>query len=170
MFLLPHGHIQIKTKLHRDEVEQRLSEQVEPRKAIVPGIFRGKHKYFEGEIKNGSFKINRVPDYRYSFTLVIMGDIQTSNDQTIIDMRIHLDYAVLITLAIFAFVILFIFVCLPLQFYTSQLITSFVQLLISALKWPLLLYLGMLITFNIKAYDILDFLNNLLAGNQRELK
>jgi hypothetical protein len=163
MFLLPQGHIQIKTKLNSDLVAQRLAEQVEPRRAI-PGVLRGAHKYFEGEINNRHFKINRVPDYKYAFTLVITGEIQTNGDQTIIDTLIHLDYALLTMLIIVSLILLFTFLCLPLQFYTMRNLSSFVQLLINALKLPLILYMVVLVSFNFKAYNILDYLNDLFAG------
>lgn len=59
MFLFPYGHVQIKTKLNKQAAEQLLIEHLEPRKFLY-NVFRGNHKFFEGESNNGRFKINRV--------------------------------------------------------------------------------------------------------------
>ncbi len=178
MFVIPYGHIQMKSKLDSIEVENRLKEQLEPQR-FVSGIFRGSHKYFEGELNKGQFKINPVIEYRNSFNPVITGKIHQEVDGTVVDMSVRLDFLVILLFSSF-FAGLFSFVVLP---EISLLIDVFVfgegralyemhqeghffQVINMFALLALPLYFFMIIPFNTEAAKVIKYLEHLFVVNQ----
>jgi hypothetical protein len=162
MFILPYGHLQIKTKMNKETTIQRLVENTEPRKLLY-GVFRGNHKFFEGIINGDTFNINRVA--KSSFKPVIIGEIQQNSDQTVVNILVRFDYESLITIALLFLIVLFISLCLPLQFFIPSNISAFFRFVADALKIPSIIYLIIIGFFNYEVSNDLDDLNDLFKSN-----
>jgi hypothetical protein len=179
MFYIPYCRIQLKSKLKTDEIERRLNEQLGPF-SPVSGILRGNHKYFQGSLENGNFKINRIINYRNSFKPVIIGRFQPEIDHTVIDLTLRLDYVVMALLIFFMFAILTNFILqsfsilFQLLFYggSIELIKYFsgsdwIRLLVMSVG--IFLYPVTMIGFNIEANKALNYLDDLFE-NQMNLQ
>lgn len=95
MKYLPFERITYKTNLSEQEVLTRLSGFVEPKKF---GLGKNYIKEYEGSVRNNSFEISRVIQYRNSFLPDINGIIQKNNDGTEIQVIMKLNLFVLIFL------------------------------------------------------------------------
>jgi hypothetical protein len=158
MLVLPFSHIQMTTKLNRAEAEQRLAEQVEPRR-FIGGAFRGDHKYFEGEIENGRFKINRVFRYKNSaFNPTMVGEFRETAENTTIDIVVRFDNAALIMLITVFSVVLIISLCFTVQFAS---ITNFLQSVFLSLRIPFLIFVVDIFFFNIGVAQVQEYLRNI---------
>jgi hypothetical protein len=176
MFVIPYGNIQIKSNLKKTEIENRLKEQLEPQR-FVSGFFRGDHKYFEGELKNGEFKINPVIEIRNSFNPVITGKIQQEIDCTVIDISMRLHFIVAIMFLSF-FAGLFSFTVLPeitllfdvfvlgegRELYKILPEGHFFQATTIFAIFSLSLYLFMMAPFNIEAQKAIKYLEKMFDG------
>ncbi len=176
MFFIPYGHKQIKSKLKVDEIERRLKSQLDPH-SIISGMFRGDHKYFQGNINNGEFKISRIIHYKNSFRPVITGKVQSEIDHNVIDLTLRLDFAVL---AVFLFITLGFasevlmptisfmlqswFSGQPIEFMQYLPNGSWLNLILSSAGWILFLYLFMMIPFNIEAQKATKYLDELFEN------
>lgn len=102
MDYLPFEKVTYKTALSVDEVRQRLSESVEPKKFFrMTGVFGNKkHLPYEGTIGKNSFQINRIIHYRNSFLPQITGDIRASGSGSVIDVKMQLHVLVWVFVAI----------------------------------------------------------------------
>lgn len=174
MFFMPYGHIQIKSKFKADEIERRLKEQLEP-PSIISGMFRGNHKYFQGSIENGKFKISRIIHYRNSFRPVIIGRLQPEIDHTIIGLTIRLDFAVVAILLLIVgsfilpmFSLLFqplLFQSLPfgenVDFWQYLPEGYWLQFVLSSIGTFLFFYLFVMIPFNVEAGKATKYLDEL---------
>lgn len=95
--LLPFENYVLTTKLSRDEVFNRLSDNIEPKKSFRFGLFGSSStKAYEGEISEYTFRINRIIYYRNSFLPEITGDILSLPGQTQINIKMKLTPLVLI--------------------------------------------------------------------------
>lgn len=178
MYLIPYGFIQIKTKLSSQEIEKRLNNEVEQQR-LVSGMFRGNHKYFEGEVSGKQFKINPVIKFRNSFNPVVIGEIHEKENFTVVEMVIRLHLIVVWMLLSF-FIGLFSIMVLPdislyirvLLFgegkaiyenlppgYLSQIISLFV---IQAS----IFYLFVIVFFNIEARKVVKYLLRVFDGQE----
>ncbi len=172
MFFIPYGQIQIKSNLKTDEIEHRLQEQLDPH-SIISGMLRGNHKYFQGSIENGEFKISRIIHYRNSFRPVIVGKLQPEIDHTVVELTVRLDFVVVaVLLLIVGSFILPIFSLL----FQSLLVgggINFLQylpegywlkLLLSSIGTFLFFYLFVMIPFNIEAGKATKYLDELFEN------
>jgi hypothetical protein len=93
MKYLPFEHLIYKTDLTEKEAIKKLSDYIEAKRSSF--IFNNKStKEYEGFINKNSFEINRIIKNRNSFLPQIMGTIQTSNDETQIEVKMRLHWAV----------------------------------------------------------------------------
>ena len=179
MFWVPYGKIQIKSNLCREEIELRIREQLEPTQ-IISGFLRGKHKYFEGELKNGQFKISRIVT-RNSFTPLIIGEIQQEIDHVIIDITVQLKFVVLVLLLfiLFGFPCSFIQDGISFLLHVSDLLITgenffeymsrHFYLWLSILFFVvffLVFYLFIIAVFNYETEKVLKHLTELTAGQR----
>lgn len=102
MNILPFEKIVYRTKLHPDEVINRLKEHVEPNQ-----LFRTKfsfsqkeYKDFEGTINGKSFSIQRIIEYRNSFVPQIRGVVSQDLKGTKIEVTMQLHVVIMIFLSI----------------------------------------------------------------------
>ena len=175
MLYIPYGQFQINSKLKVDEIKHRLKNQIEPQR-IISVKNRGTHKYFQGNIENRHFKINRIIRHRNPFKPVIIGEIQPETDRTIIDLSLRIDYG---ALAILAFVLLIfqkdsilqllqtLFVEGSTELFQYFLESSSQKILLSAIKTFSLFYLFVMILFNVEASRAIKYLDELFE-NQLE--
>lgn len=163
MFFIPYGHVEIKSSLPPNEVEHRLQAQIDPY-SIFSGAFRRNHKYFQGSLAYGYFKISRIVNGKNSFAPVIIGKIQPDINGTSVDFILRLDYFVIIFSCIFLSSILFIFVVpgdiqpMLSQGFSEDTATSLLILLEGCLAY----YLFVMIPFNIEAGRAITYLQNLI--------
>jgi hypothetical protein len=171
MFYIPYGRIQIRSNLKADEIERRLKEQLEPF-SPVSGILRGNHKYFQGGLENGNFKISRIINYRNSFRPVFIGRFQSEIEQTVIDLTLRLDYVVMALLIFFMLAIMTNLFLQSFSFLFQLLISGgSIELIknISGDDWIRLLFMSAgiflypftMIGFNIEASKALQYLDDL---------
>ncbi len=177
MFFIPYGNVQIKTKLDREDIENRIQEQIVSRRAGLR-LPRTAYKYFSGNIDNVQFKLNRYSRRGNFLKPVIIGRIHQRNGFSIIDITLRLDF---VTLAILVFFLIsstlptIIIPLMPfftpasseyLQYLRSEPISSYLQLALMLLGIAITglssLYLFIIIPFNIEARKILKHLNELL--------
>jgi hypothetical protein len=176
MFVIPYGNITIKSNLKKSQIEDRLKARIEPQR-FISGFLRGEHKYFEGELKNGQFKINPVIEIRNSFNPVITGEIQQNTDCTVINMSMRLHHIVSLLFLSF-FVSLFSFIVLPeITFLFDVFVLGegrglyeilpeghFFQVITIFAIFSLSLYLFMMVPFNIEVDKAIKYLENMFDG------
>ncbi|MDA0243690.1 MAG: hypothetical protein OT477_09765 [Chloroflexi bacterium] len=175
MFFIPYGHIEIKSKLTADEIERRLKERLDPH-SNISGMFRGEHKYFQGNMENGELRISRIIHYRNSFRPVITGKLKSEIDHIVIDLTFRLDFVVLALLIFILFGSLnnFILSMFSVLFQSSSnQSVEFLQYLpegywlkfiLSSIGGILFLYLFIMIPFNIEARKALKYLDKLFEN------
>lgn len=88
MKFLPIENIVYKSSLKEDELIERLAKQVEFRNTFINHDSR---KFFEGQIVNNKFEIERKINYRNSFLPKILGAIETDTDGTKIYVNMKLN-------------------------------------------------------------------------------
>ncbi len=87
---LPIENYTLITKLSVEEIMQRLTQNVEPRKNVrMHGFGRKSLKPYEGEITTNSFKISRIIDSRNSFLPMITGNISSFLGKTEIKIKMQ---------------------------------------------------------------------------------
>lgn len=88
MKLWPSESFEIQTSMSADQLAQRLTEYIGPKKFLP--LFR-ESKPFQGKITQDGFKVMRVIDYANSFLPVICGKCvyEESGVKLLISMRIH---------------------------------------------------------------------------------
>ncbi len=178
MFFIPYGHIPVKSKLRSDEIERRLTDQLEPPR-IVSGMFRESHKYFQGSFENGEFKISRILNYRNSFRPVILGKLEPAFDHTDIELTLRLDYAVLAFMLFIFFSYIVGFLMPIFTLYLQPMVLGqntevlqyfpagyWLRYLLSSLGGFSFFYLFIMIPFNIEANKAIKYLDQLFR-NQR---
>jgi len=98
---LPIENIVYKTKLKEDEIIERLSDFIEPRKTFRFRIFGSDSmKSYEGQITGQTFDIKRIIGYRNSFLPRINGTIKRDYDGTAIEVKMRLHIFVIIFLCV----------------------------------------------------------------------
>ncbi|MCB0083471.1 MAG: hypothetical protein KDE47_21165 [Caldilineaceae bacterium] len=107
--LLPYERIVIETALSPEQVQQELTEVIEPRRNRM--TWRGvahDHKAYEGAFDHNGFTVSRIIHYRNSFLPQLTGKIErTATGSTItITMQPH-TFVLVFMLAWFGFVIMF---------------------------------------------------------------
>ena len=101
MKFLPTENIIYKTRLKEDEIINRLSGFIEPKKTFRFGIFSsGSAKSYEGQINGKKFKIKRIIGYRNSFLPRIDGIIEREFDGLTIKVKMRLHIFVIVFLCI----------------------------------------------------------------------
>jgi hypothetical protein len=176
MLITPYGNIQIKSILKKDEIENRLRKQLEPQQ-FISGVFRSGHKYFEGELKNGQFKINPVIEIRNSFNPVITGQIQQETDCTIINMSVRLHFIVAIMFLSFLFGLFSIFVLPEISLFFDVFVLGeggaiyetlpqghFLQAITLFVISASMLYFFVMIPFNIEVNKVTERLEHVFGG------
>jgi len=171
MFWIPYGHIRLRTLYNPIEVEYRLADHVEPRR-LIRSIFRRNHKFFEGHVENGHFKINRIINRKNSFVPVIVGNIEDDLNYTTLDMVMRLDYLVmgLLVTIVSGVVLSGLFASLGALFgsnsveYGPYLPDGYaLQGVLSPFACLILFYLLVMIPFNLEARKARLFLEALFA-------
>ena len=119
--ILPYEQFTLISKLSKDEVRKRISDNIEHRKGLQFSLFRRSSlKPYEGQIFGDSFKINRIIQYRNSFLPIVTGNISTFPGKTHISVKMKLANVVLIFVSIWLGVVglvcLGMFLALFLQF------------------------------------------------------
>jgi hypothetical protein len=176
MLVIPYGNIQIKSALKKDEIENRLRKQLEPQQ-LVSGFFRGEHKYFEGELKNGQFKINPIIEIRNSFNPVITGMIQQETDCTVVNMSVRLHFIVAIMFLSFLSGLFSIFILPEISLFFDAFVFGegrtiyetlpqghFLQAITFFVVSASMLYFFVIIPFNIEVNKVTKHLEYLFAG------
>lgn len=98
---LPFENYVLTTNLSADEVYQRLSDIIEPKKTFRLSMFnRNSTKPYEGEISRNSFTISRIISYRNSFLPIIHDDISTLFGQTQIQIKMRPETFVVIFMSL----------------------------------------------------------------------
>ena len=92
MKYLPFEHIIYRTNLPEQEVIQRLSDHVQPKKW---GFRNNRTKDYEGFVEGDRFEINRIIENRNSFLPQINGVVQKKNNETEIEVTMRLQGFVL---------------------------------------------------------------------------
>jgi|CXWL01.1.fsa_nt_gi hypothetical protein len=178
MFFIPYGNVQIKTKLNREDIESRINDQIISR-PVGLGLPRATYKYFEGNIDNVQFKLNRYSSRGNFLTPVLIGKIRQRNGFSMVDITLRLDFLTLGVLLLFllgsTLPIIFIFL-MPLftptsseylQYIQSQPISDSIQFVLmlfgTIITGLFSLYLFVIIPFNIEAKKVLKYLNELLS-------
>jgi hypothetical protein len=88
---LPIENFTITTNLTFEEINNRLENCIqEKKKTIFPFSNRNSVKPYEGFIKNNSFVISRIINYRNSFLPIISGEIIYINENPIIKIKMGL--------------------------------------------------------------------------------
>ena len=102
MKYLPFENITYKTKLNKGEIQNRLSENIEPKKILR---FRGilssnNHKPYEGSITGAEFNVNRIIKYKNSFLPRISGMIDHDISGSLIHVKMRLSVFMIVFLCI----------------------------------------------------------------------
>ncbi len=92
MKYLPFEHIVYTTNFSEQEVTTRLSNYIESRKVRM--FKNNPTKEYEGFISDNKFEINRIIKGRNSFLPQIIGTIQKFNEETQIEVKMQLHWAV----------------------------------------------------------------------------
>ena len=98
MNILPYEHILYDSDLSLEEVIKKLNLIVEPPKLFRLSGLKEKmasNKY-EGELKEDSFKINRIVNYRTSLLPIVQGKIKQIEGRTTLKLKMRLNYFSLI--------------------------------------------------------------------------
>lgn len=98
MNILPYEHILYDSDLSLEEVIKKLNLIVEPPKLFRLSGLKEKmasNKY-EGELKEDSFKINRIVNYRTSILPIVQGKIKQIEGRTTLKLTMRLNYFSLI--------------------------------------------------------------------------
>ncbi|MFZ4927644.1 hypothetical protein [Chryseobacterium sp. Mn2064] len=98
MKYLPFEHIIYRTDLPEQEVMQRLSDHVQPKKW---GFRDNQPKDYEGFVDGNRFEINRIIENRNSFLPQINGIVQNKNNKTEVEVTMRLQGPVLGFLVVF---------------------------------------------------------------------
>jgi hypothetical protein len=102
MNILPYEHILYDSDLSLEEVIKKLNLIVEPPKLFRLSGLKEKmasNKY-EGELKEDSFKINRIVNYRTSLLPIVQGKIKQIEGRTTLKLKMRLNYFSLIFMII----------------------------------------------------------------------
>ncbi|MDB9509816.1 hypothetical protein PN499_01175 [Kamptonema animale CS-326] len=97
--MFPYEKFTINTSLHPEIVRQKLLAVVEPRKAIRWKI-NNYEKPYEGEVGDHSFEINRIINYRNSFSPIIKGRIYPEGMGSKIDIKMAMHPSVIVFMSI----------------------------------------------------------------------
>jgi hypothetical protein len=101
MKFLPTENITYKTRLNEDEIIKRLTEIIEPVKALKLRLFNSySSKPYEGQVNGHMFEIRRIIGYRNSFLPRINGMIVKDYDGVKIKVRMRLHIVVMVLLCI----------------------------------------------------------------------
>lgn len=85
----PFRKFEVSTTMSPAQAESVLLENVEPARFFKWPSFR-EHKYFEGKVAGGRFKIQRFINYENSWLPVIMGSFRPDNSGTIVNVTVRL--------------------------------------------------------------------------------
>jgi hypothetical protein len=101
MKYLPFENFVLTTSLPVDEVRNRLTNNIEPKKGSFIAASKTKtSKLYEGSILNNTFKIYRIINYRNSFLPVITGEISQDWGKTEIKVKMKPTIFTMIFMAI----------------------------------------------------------------------
>jgi hypothetical protein len=122
MIFLPIEKITYKTILKEDEIINRLEDIIEPKKIFRGWLFcNNSTRPYEGEIKNNTFKLQRIIGYRNSFLPKIKGVIYNELGGTIIKVKMRLSVFVIVFICIWTIGMglgCIAFMTQPLSFFT----------------------------------------------------
>lgn len=92
MKYFPFENITYETKLDLNEIKQRLSEVIEPKRNFrMTGVFgKNNHKLYEGRINGNEFNITRIIGYGNSFLPIIKGKIEKGFNGTKVNVKMSL--------------------------------------------------------------------------------
>ena len=166
MILFPYERSTIKTSLTPQAVQQRLSEQVEPRQ-FLGRWFWANHKPYEGEVNDEGFTILRIIYTRNSFRPVIQGKIQPEMGGCLIKVTMRPSFLVL------AFVVIWgLMMCIPIwsaiySFFSSPEVSqSLSDMALIPVGIAVVISIVMLVSFKIEAYRSKRFLLDLFDGQE----
>lgn len=165
---LPFEKYTLISRLSVDEVKNRLTANIEPKKKFEFSLFnKGRSKPYEGSISGNQFIISRIIDYRNSFLPVIKGQISEKPGQVHIQINMRPFTGVLIFFTFWIGIVSI--VCLAIIVVA---IVQFRQILESGVTPGALIPFGMLIFgillvtigFKSESRDSKEFLRELLEG------
>jgi hypothetical protein len=94
----PFRKFEIGTPMSPAQAESLLQEIVEPRK-IFRSPFSRDHRYFEGRVAAGRFKIRRIIHYGNGFLPMIEGRLRRDDSETIVTVNMRLAWPLVIYLS-----------------------------------------------------------------------
>ena len=94
MKILPYEHIIYESDLSFEEVNKKLALIVEPRKLFRLSGLKEKMNLnlYEGNLKEGSFKINRIVNYRTSLLPIVQGKTNKIEGGTSLKLKMRMNY------------------------------------------------------------------------------
>lgn len=133
MKYLPFEHLIYQTNLSEKEVIVKLSDYMQTKRNRFK--FNGNPtKEYEGFINGNSFEINRIIKNRNSFLPQITGTIQRNNNETQIEVKMRLDWAVFGFLFFWcSFVLFFLIMTLTQSEISTDILIPFFMLLFAYL-------------------------------------
>ncbi len=107
MKFLPFENFYITTSLKPAEVQERLSQEVEPVQGFsFKNLFSARSgAYFSGYVANGTFDFKRVIYYRNSFLPVIKGTTETYLNGSRVHVKMRMDISVIVFMGLWLGVI-----------------------------------------------------------------
>ena len=158
MYLLPFENIVYLSNEEPDIVLDELSKTTEPSKSFRMGPIPGEtYPYnFEGHVKNRTFRISPIINYRNSFLPKIEGQVEKLNDGSIIRVRMKLNPIVITFVIIFILFSLFALISSIFQIKKNEFSATTPLLMI------LFTYLMTTIGFKIESIRLKKLLSELL--------
>lgn len=101
MNFIPYESIKLKSSLKKDAISSRVFSELEHTTLFGMATHRNSLKKYEGFVDNGKFKFRRILKTGInSFIPIVEGEVDETEDGTIITLKIRLHYFVYILLAI----------------------------------------------------------------------
>ena len=160
MKIFPNDNFKIRTQTKKIEIIKILSENIEPIKDYRGSIFGSvSQNRFEGEIFGNEFKIQKIINARNIFNPKIIGNIESTEDVTEIDIIFEINYyeRIIFTI-IFAFLTVFQFLAIFKNFENSKIaLSSFI-----ATFFMIFIYSMMMLKYNYEIKSAKIELNQML--------
>ncbi len=121
MKYLPMENITYKTKLKKEEIKERLSDNIDPEKGFSFNIFGNQStKPYEGQFNGKAFYIKRIVRNRNSFLPRISGTIKENTDGAMIQVKMQLHSFVIVFLSIWCGVVGLVFIVFLMQAFDDS--------------------------------------------------
>jgi hypothetical protein len=162
MKYLPAEDITFQSKLKEAALLQLLSDSIEPERAFRFGLFqRRETKPYQGKVVGNSFNISRIISYRNSFLPRISGSIETTDNGSLIKVKMRLHIAVVVFLCIWCTGVGFGCIAFLSQFFDR---TDFDPMALIPLGMLLLVYVLTLGAFKYESIQSKKYLQNLFEA------